>query len=252
MPRKFFIGGNWKCNLVGAEADKLIADLNAELPLPENVEVLLCPSFVLLDRVHSKANKYFAVGAQNCYLKKGAFTGEVNIDMLKDMGINWTILGHSERRDIFKETDEMIAAKAAACLDAGMHILPCIGEHKEDREAGKTNEVLAKQLDALIGAIKDWSRVVIAYEPVWAIGTGLTATPEQAQETHTFIRKYIAEKVSAEVAENLRLLYGGSVNPGNADELATKPDVDGFLVGGASLVASKFVPIIKSVKSKAH
>ena len=249
MPRKFFVGGNWKCNLVGAEADKLVEDLN-KAELPENVEIVLAPSFVLLDRVHQKAKKCFEVAAQNCYMKKGAFTGEVNIDQLKDMGIEGVILGHSERRNIFGESDELVGTKAKACLAAGMHILPCIGELEADRVGGRTNEVLARQLDALIANVDDWSRVVLAYEPVWAIGTGRTATPEQAQEAHAFIRKHIAEKVSKDVADGVRILYGGSVNPGNADELATKEDVDGFLVGGASLVAEKFLPIIKAVKSK--
>eukprot|EP01105_Mastigella_eilhardi_P017720 TRINITY_DN4088_c0_g1_i2.p2 TRINITY_DN4088_c0_g1~~TRINITY_DN4088_c0_g1_i2.p2 ORF type:complete len:255 (-),score=91.15 TRINITY_DN4088_c0_g1_i2:58-822(-) len=248
--RKFFVGGNWKCNSSRAEVDKLCAGLNGSLPLPDAAEVVVAPPFVYIDRAHAALKPYFAVSAQNCWTKKGAFTGEVAPEMLKDIGINWAILGHSERRHVIGEKDELIAEKAKVALAAGLSVMYCIGELEKERVENRTNEVLATQMAALAKAITDWSHVVIAYEPVWAIGTGRTATPEQAQEAHLFVRQWMKEHVSAEVSNATRILYGGSVSPANCDVLASLPDVDGFLVGGASLDASKFVPIIKSVKAK--
>ena len=190
--------------------------------------------------------------------------GEISPQMIKDCGCNWVILGHSERRylflkidlpicywspiifrHVFGETDELIGGKVGFALESGLHILPCIGEKLEEREAGKTEEVCFAQLQAIADKVSDWSRVVLAYEPVWAIGTGKTATPEQAQEVHAALRKWLAEKVSAEVSENLRILYGGSVTAANCKELAACPDIDGFLVGGASLKPD-FVSIINA------
>ena len=256
MPRKFFVGGNWKCNGTVKAMDTLIAGLNAavaELPGADVVDVLVAPCSLYLGKAMAELDKRYMVSAQNCYLKKGAFTGEIACEFLPDFGINWTLLGHSERRHIFGETDALLAEKTAAALAAGLNIVYCIGELKEERLADKTAEVCEAQLAALAGAIKnkeDWKKIVIAYEPVWAIGTGLTATPEQAQEAHVVCRKYIAEHVGADVAEDIVIMYGGSVNDKNAEELAKKPDVDGFLVGGASLDAGKFSTIIKAVKAK--
>ena len=192
--------------------------------------------------------------------------------MIKDCGCEWVILGHSERRHVFGETDTLIGEKVGFALESGLQIIPCIGEKLEEREAGKTEEVCFNQLQAIVDNVKDWSKVVLAYEPVWAIGkiitilkpffrkkklltwkiqklagTGKTATPEQAQEVHAALRKWLAEKVSAEVAENLRILYGGSVSASNCKELATCPDIDGFLVGGASLKPD-FVTIINATQ----
>ena len=165
----------------------------------------------------------------------GAYTGEVSAKMLNDVGVKWTILGHSERRHIFGECDETIANKTKKALDHNLKVLACCGELIEEREAGKTIEVNERQLAAIDKAVDSWDNIVIAYEPVWAIGTGLTATPEQAQEVHDAIRTWMSKNVSKDSADKIQILYGGSVNAGNAAELIKKPDIDGFLVGGASL-----------------
>ena len=155
--------------------------------------------------------------------------------MLKDFGLNWVILGHSERRHVFGESDQVVASKVKAALDKDLNVMACIGEKLDEREAGQTNAVNARQLQAIREQVDDWSKIVIAYEPVWAIGTGVTASPEQAQEAHDNLRAWLRSNVSADAAEKTRILYGGSVTDKNADELISKPDVDGFLVGGASL-----------------
>jgi len=246
MGRKFFVGGNWKMNGNKASIDGIV-DFLVKGPTDENVEVVVgcSPCYLMYVRDKLPADK-FGVAAQNCYkAEKGAFTGEISPQMIKDCGCNWVILGHSERRHVFGETDELIGGKVGFALESGLHILPCIGEKLEEREAGKTEEVCFAQLQAIADKVSDWSRVVLAYEPVWAIGTGKTATPEQAQEVHAALRKWLAEKVSAEVSENLRILYGGSVTAANCKELAACPDIDGFLVGGASLKPD-FVSIINA------
>ena len=171
-------------------------------------------------------------------------------DMIKDLGLEWVILGHSERRIIFKESDEVIGKKISHAIATGLKVIACIGEQIEEREANQTEEVLSKQLKAAASSIKDWSKVVIAYEPVWAIGTGKTATPDIAQTTHNFIRNWLKQNVSEEVSNTTRILYGGSVKSSNSKELAALPDVDGFLVGGASLISQEFVDIINSVVAK--
>jgi len=163
--------------------------------------------------------------------------------MLLDTSIKWSLIGHSERRDVFGESDELLGAKIAHAQSIGLNVVPCIGEHKEEREAGKTMDVLIPQLQAISNNVSDWSKIVIAYEPVWAIGTGLTASPEQAQETHANIRTWVSQNVSAEVADNLRIQYGGSVKDSNSAALAGGADIDGFLVGGASLKAPAFISI---------
>jgi len=171
---------------------------------------------------------------------------QVSPEMLVDMGVNWTLIGHSERRDIFGETDELLGAKIAHCMSNGMTVVACCGEHKEDREAGTTMDIVVPQLDAIIANTTDWSKMVIAYEPVWAIGTGLVATPEQAQDTHAEIRAYIAKQVSPAVADAVRIQYGGSANADNAPDLLAGPDIDGFLCGGASLKADGFHTILQA------
>jgi len=242
------VGGNWKMNagngLTLATVTELVEGLNAA-PKPGKAEVYLGVPYVYLQAVKAAVDPVFAVSAQNMYKEsKGAFTGEISGDMLTDLGVNTVIIGHSERRDIFGETDDLLGAKIAKAIDLGMTVVACCGEHKEDREAGTTMDVLVPQLEAIMtNAAKDYSKLVIAYEPVWAIGTGLTATPQQAQDTHAEIRSWISSKVSPAVADALRIQYGGSANDKNAADLAAGPDIDGFLVGGASLKAGPFSTI---------
>ena len=191
------------------------------------------------------------MAAQNVFDKpNGAFTGEISVDQLRDSGITWTILGHSERRVILQEDDVFVASKTKASIDGGISVILCCGESLEQREAGKTIEVVTTQLKAVAEKLpkKDWDMVVIAYEPIWAIGTGKVATTEQAQEVHAAIRKWLAEEVGADVAEKTRILYGGSVNEKNCKDLAKQDDIDGFLVGGASLKPA-FVEIINAKSS---
>jgi triosephosphate isomerase len=195
----------------------------------------------------------FSVAAQNCWVRKGgAFTGEISAEMLVNLQVPWVILGHSERRALMGESSDFVADKIAYALSQGIKVIACIGETLEQREAGTTMEVVAAQTKAIAEKISDWTNVVLAYEPVWAIGTGKVATPAQAQEVHDGLRKWLVTNVSPAVAESTRIIYRGSVNGANCKELAAKPDVDGFLVGGASL-KPEFVDIIKSatVKSSA-
>jgi len=186
------------------------------------------------------------VAAQNCYkAEKGAFTGELAPAMIQDCGASWVIIGHSERRNVFGEQDDLIGEKVGFALKSGLSVIPCIGEKLEEREAGKTTEVVFRQLAAMLPHISDWTKVVLAYEPVWAIGTGKTATPEQAQEVHLAIRGWLEQNVSAEVAASTRILYGGSVTADNCKALAQCPDIDGSLVGGASL-KKDFIQIVNA------
>jgi len=192
----------------------------------------------------------FYVAAQNCWVKKGgAFTGEVSAEMLVNLGIPWVILGHSERRALLGESNEFVGEKVKYALSQGLKVIACVGETLEQRESGSTMDVVAAQTKAIADCVSDWTNVVIAYEPVWAIGTGKVASPAQAQEVHEGLRKWLRENVSAEVAESTRIIYGGSVSGGNCKELAGKTDVDGFLVGGASL-KPEFVDIINSATVK--
>lgn len=202
----------------------------------DSTQVVVAPSTVYLTYVKSKLSDKVQVAAQNCHnVAKGAFTGETSPDMLLDLGISWVILGHSERRHVFGEKDDLIGKKIQYALEKGMQVIPCIGEKLEEREAGTTEKVVFEQMTTIKNHVDDWSRVVIAYEPVWAIGTGKVATPEQAQEVHQKLRKWLADNVSEAVSKSTRIIYGGSVSAGNCKELAKQPDVDGFLVGGASL-----------------
>ncbi|ELT97198.1 hypothetical protein CAPTEDRAFT_172464 [Capitella teleta] len=243
--RKFFVGGNWKMNGNKASMDVIVSTLN-EGGCNPNTEVVVSPPAPYLDYVRQKLDKRIGVAAQNCYkAEKGAFTGDISPQMIKDVGCEWVILGHSERRHVFGESNQLIGEKTAFALQSGVKIIPCVGEKIEEREAGKTEEVVFSQTKAIADNVKDWTNVVLAYEPVWAIGTGKTASPAQAQEIHAKLRKWLNDNVSPAVAKSVRILYGGSVSASNCRELAQQPDIDGFLVGGASL-KPEFVQIINA------
>ncbi|KAG7397532.1 triosephosphate isomerase [Phytophthora boehmeriae] len=232
--RKFFVGGNWKCNGSLGQAQDLVGMLNTA-KIPANVEVVVAPSQVHAATVKASLRSDVRVSGQDVWSQgNGAFTGETSAEMLKDLGAEYTLVGHSERREK-GETNEIVAKKAAYALEKGLAVIACIGESKETREANETVAWITKQLDAYAAEIDDWTNVVIAYEPIWAIGTGLTASPEQAQDVHASIRAWLKEKVSPEASEKTRIIYGGSVGAKNAPELSQKADIDGFLVGGASL-----------------
>lgn len=215
--------------------------------LDPNTEVVIAPPATYLDYAVSLVKTpQVEVCAQNAYVKgSGAFTGEISVEQVKDVKATWVLLGHSERRTIFGESDEFVAEKTKFALDSGLKVMLAIGETLEERQGGITDQVNERQLTAVLNLVKDWSNVVVAYEPVWAIGTGLAATPEDAQETHANIRKFLASKLGQEVADSIRILYGGSANGKNAPTFKDKADVDGFLVGGASL-KPEFVDIINS------
>ncbi|XAR72013.1 Triose-phosphate isomerase [Bertholletia excelsa] len=251
MGRKFFVGGNWKCNGTSGEVKKIVSTLNAgQVPSQDVVEVVVSPPFVFIPLVKNSLRPDFHVAAQNCWVKKGgAFTGEVSAEMLVNLEVPWVILGHSERRLILKESNEFVGDKVAYALSQGLKVIACVGETLEQREAGSTMDVVAAQTKAIAERISDWTNVVLAYEPVWAIGTGKVATPAQAQEVHSELRKWLHANTSPEVAATTRIIYGGSVNGANCKELAAQPDVDGFLVGGASL-KPEFIDIIKSAEVK--
>jgi len=235
--KKMLVGGNWKCNGTKAKVGELIEMLN-DIPVPSNVEVVVCPIALHIHAAVSGLKPEIQVGAQNCCLAEtGAFTGEIASSQLKDFGLKWTITGHSERREM-GETNEMVAQKTKVAVDAGLQVIACVGEKLEIRKSGQTLDyVLNEQMASFLTTLEpaDWENVSIAYEPVWAIGTGQTATPAQAQDMHDAIRKWIAKNVNPGVAEAIRIMYGGSVKASNAQGLAQCPDIDGFLVGGASL-----------------
>ena len=246
MARQFFVGGNFKMNGTKESVSKIVDGLN-KADLPSNVEVVIAPPapYIAL-AVNENKQKSIEVSAQNCFDKaSGAYTGEISPEQIKDLGATWTLTGHSERRTIIKESDDFIASKTKFALDQGLSVILCIGETLEERKANVTLDVCARQLDAVARVVTDWSKIVVAYEPVWAIGTGLAATPDDAQETHKAIREHLSKSIGADAAEKIRILYGGSVNGKNAPEFKDKADVDGFLVGGASL-KPEFVDIIKS------
>ncbi|KAG8269067.1 triosephosphate isomerase [Homalodisca vitripennis] len=292
MGRKFCVGGNWKMNGSKKSIDEIIQFLKTG-PLDPNVaksrgvtctinqfifpiykqEVIVGVPALYLEYTKNNLPSNVVAAAQNSYkVPSGAFTGEISPAMIKDVGVNWVILGHSERRNIFGESDEaragyveravdrggeganqlghrvvwgLVADKVAHALDQGLSVIACIGEKLEEREAGQTEAVVFRQTQAIADKIKDWSKVVLAYEPVWAIGTGKTATPQQAQEVHQKLREWLKSKVSEKVAQETRIIYGGSVTAGNAKELGKEGDIDGFLVGGASLKPD-FVTIVNA------
>ncbi|XP_052119259.1 triosephosphate isomerase, chloroplastic [Arachis duranensis] len=247
---KFFVGGNWKCNGTKDSISKLVSDLNSA-KLEADVDVVVAPPFVYIDQVKGSITDRIEISAQNSWVGKGgAFTGEISVEQLKDLGCKWVILGHSERRHIIGEKDDFIGKKAAYALSEGLGVIACIGELLEEREAGKTFDVCYQQLKAFADAVPSWDNIVIAYEPVWAIGTGKVATPQQAQEVHVAVRDWLKNNVSAEVASKIRIIYGGSVNGGNCAELAKQEDIDGFLVGGASLKGPEFATIVNSATEK--
>eukprot|EP01005_Ploeotia_sp_CARIB1_P001480 NODE_405_length_867_cov_413.239189_g397_i0.p1 GENE.NODE_405_length_867_cov_413.239189_g397_i0~~NODE_405_length_867_cov_413.239189_g397_i0.p1 ORF type:complete len:262 (-),score=78.57 NODE_405_length_867_cov_413.239189_g397_i0:82-831(-) len=247
MPIKPFVGGNWKSNGTQGSVKELVQVLN-DGKFEHDIDIVVCPTYLQLDFVKNNLkNDKIQIAAQNCIVKSGAFTGEVSAEQLVDFGLPWVVLGHSERRKIFGETDEGIAEKVAAAQKAGLSVIACIGETLEEREENKTMDVCTTQLKAICGAVQDWSKTVIAYEPVWAIGTGKTATPQQAQEVHANLRKWLKENVS-ETAAQSRILYGGSVNEKNCTELYAEADINGFLVGGASLKPA-FIDICKAANT---
>jgi triosephosphate isomerase len=248
--RKIFIGGNWKCNgdlaFVKSHSEFLN---NIEFDM-EKCDVVVCPTYIHIPAVRYQLSERYKVASQNVSMfDNGAYTGEISAKQLKDMDINWTLVGHSERRQYFGDTEEVIAKKIAISLQNGVNVIACIGEKLAERESGKTFEIVKSQLQTLISSISDWSKVVIAYEPVWAIGTGKTASKEQAQEVHAEIRKILNESVNQQTADLVRIIYGGSVTETNANDLISQKDIDGFLVGGASL-KSGFKQIIESYKTK--
>ncbi len=236
MSRKPFIAGNWKMNMNVESGKKLIKEL---IPLVKdaNCDVALCvPAILIPEMVKAAAGSNIKIGAENVHwAASGAFTGEISADMLKDYGVEYAIIGHSERRQYFGETDESVNKRTLAALNAGLTPIVCVGELLAERENGTTNDVLLKQLSVGLKGVEDVTKVVIAYEPVWAIGTGKTATDAQAQETIAFIRKTIGELFCPKCAEKIVIQYGGSMNAGNCKGLMAQPDIDGGLIGGASL-----------------
>ena len=252
MPeRKPLMAGNWKMNLSLDESAELVTAIGRAAADLKEIEVLVAPAFTALAVVKEAIGKApVFLAAQNMHwASEGAFTGEISSGMLLESGCTHVILGHSERRSLFGETDDLIARKVKAALEAGLIPIVCIGETLDEREQGRTFDVVKGQLDGSLKPLREHGSIpastVLAYEPVWAIGTGKTATPEEAQEVHQFIRRWIRESFDPHTADAVRILYGGSVKPENIKELMSKPDIDGALVGGASLKSATFVPIIR-------
>jgi len=251
--RKPVIGGNWKMNRgTPSEAEEMLLALIPMVKNIDNVEIVIAPPFTSINKtIDLVRNTFIKVGAQNMYYEdKGAYTGEISPLFLKNIGCDYVILGHSERRDIFKETDEVINKKIRKALEIDLIPIVCIGEHLKEREKGNTKKVISNQFKLTFKDIsdEDMKKIIIAYEPIWAIGTGKTATPEQAEEIHIFIRELIKEKYDADIAEAVRIQYGGSIKPNNAKALFNKANIDGGLVGGASLSSESLYEIIKSAQ----
>lgn len=251
--RKKIVAGNWKMNMnleEGLNFAKSVSQHFKENP-SRKAEVILCPPFIHLQGISGiLKNGQVALGAQNCSSEaSGAFTGEVSADMIKSTGAQYVIVGHSERRTYFNETDALLSRKTSLAVARGLKVIFCCGEVKDERESGKHFEVVRRHLkDGLFSIpLSEMPKIVIAYEPVWAIGTGLTATPEQAQEMHSFIRGLVSEKYGENCADQLTILYGGSCKPSNAAEIFSKPDVDGGLIGGASLKKEDFIAIVEAL-----
>lgn len=247
--RRPFVAGNWKMNTNLQSGTDLAAGLAKLLPqdLP-GVEVAVCPPFPYLIPIGAAvAGSGVKLGAQNCSHKDpGAYTGEVALDMLQDVGCQYVILGHSERRALYGETDSVVNSKVLAALGKGLNVILCVGEQLAERQGNLTETVLESQMAGSLANVAgdQFGKLVIAYEPVWAIGTGLTASPEQAESAHVFLRQWIATRYNPQIAESLRILYGGSVKADNAKSLLGQPNVDGALVGGASLKVDQFWPIV--------
>lgn len=246
--RQTIVAGNWKMNASKEAVNALVLGILEGLP-NVNAKVIVCAPFPYLSQVEALAtHSQLNIGAQNLSVNtSGAFTGEVSASMIKDFGAEYVIVGHSERRSLYGETDEIVADKAQVALDNGLTPLFCIGELLEERESGNTESVVRRQIKAVIAklGIEAFKNIIIAYEPVWAIGTGVTATPQQAQDTHAFIRSLLAES-DANIAQSTPILYGGSMNPDNAEELIACEDIDGGLIGGASLKSEDFLHICKA------
>jgi len=252
--RKPVIGANWKMNRgTPKEALEMIQDFKSNIKKINLVDIIIFPPYTVLNTILNEVKKtQIKVGAQNMYFEeKGAFTGEVSPIFLKKIGCEYVILGHSERRDIFQETDELINKKLKKALSINLNPIVCIGEHLEDREAGKTKEIILNQF---MNTFKDltqeeFKKVIIAYEPIWAIGTGITATPEQAEEIHLYIRELLENNYDRDTAQSVRIQYGGSIKPANAEDLFRKENIDGGLVGGASLQGESLSEIVKAAQT---
>ena len=246
--RKKIIAGNWKMNVKPSETAALVKAIAEATKDYTNVDIVCCtPAIDVPAAVEACKGTQVKAGAENAHWEeKGAYTGEISTGMLVDAGAEYVIIGHSERRQYFGETDETVNKRARAVIAAGLTAIVCVGETLEEREAGKLNEVIERQMNVGLKDVTaaDCAKLVIAYEPVWAIGTGKTATPEQAQEIHAYIRSLLVEKYGKEVADEISILYGGSCKPGNAKELFACPDIDGGLIGGASLKAKDFMGIV--------
>ncbi len=248
--RSKIVAGNWKMNKTLKETETLLSELAAKLPDTE-AEVMVAPAYVnLTGAVQNLESSKIEVIAQNMHFaESGAYTGEISADMLLNIGVSTAIIGHSERRAYFGENDDILAKKVVTALAKGIRVMFCFGEELEDRKSGNHFKVVESQLKNALFSLdaSAWSKIILAYEPVWAIGTGETASPEQAQEMHAFIRKTIGEAYNTAIANGISILYGGSVKPSNAVEIFSKQDVDGGLIGGASLVADDFIAIIKAI-----
>lgn len=252
--RKPIIAGNWKLNKTPHEAILLVSELKREIVDVEGVDVVVCPPFVDLSEVSDALIDHdIALGAQNVFWEDaGAFTGEISAPMLKDLGVTYVIIGHSERRQYFYETNETVNKRLRAALKHGLTPIVCVGENLSQRESNKTFDVIKDHCDGSLRGLsaEEMKKAVLAYEPVWAIGTGKTATPQQAQEVHVFIRQLLGKMFNAEIANSVRIQYGGSVTPDNIVSLMAQADIDGALVGGASLKALSFAAIVKGAKKE--
>jgi triosephosphate isomerase len=251
--RKKIVAANWKMNMTQAESAEFVRSLLLELADIRDVDVVIVPPFTAIAKVTEVLGTEhdIKIGAQNMHWEKnGAFTGEISAALLRDLFVRYVVLGHSERRTLFGETDEIVNRKVRAAHEATLRPIVCVGETLEQRDKGKVEKVLSKQLHGSLAEVsaKELQETVIAYEPIWAIGTGRNATPEQAQEAHAFIRKTLSEISDETTAERMRIQYGGSVKPANARELMSQADIDGALVGGASLEARSFAEIVKAAR----
>ncbi len=249
--RKKIIAANWKMNMTLNETESFVESLLVEVENINEVEIVVCPPFTAIAKLAELLTDVgnVKVGSQNVYFEQaGAFTGEINTAMLRELFVRYVIIGHSERRTLFGETDEMVNKKLRAVNDAQMKAIVCVGETLEQRDADEVEKVLKSQLTGSLAGVtgEELAETVIAYEPVWAIGTGRTASPEQAQQAHAYIREVLDELAGSEVAAKVRVQYGGSVKPANAEELMAQPDIDGALVGGASLDPRSFAEIVRA------
>ena len=252
--RKTVIAGDWKMNMTATETKKFAEELKKIMPRAKWCDTLICvPACNIQTAAKAFKDLRISVGAENVYFEeKGAYTGEISADMLKDLGVKYVIIGHSERRQYFGETDITVNKKVHAALEAGLHPIVCVGESLEQRELGVTMDLISLQVKSALAGVsaEKLRKCVIAYEPVWAIGTGRTATPEQAGEVCTFIRATIRHMYGARIARSITIQYGGSMNPGNAAELLAQPDIDGGLIGGAALKPDQFVAIINAANQE--